>query len=116
MAGVERSAFGALDGATPIFTGALDPRFFHDDYAGAWMAIYSTPESNEVDYRTAPALTGPWSDGAQLFVATVSQPDLRRLRPARLLRGWRSHRLRGIRRLTSEFGSDTVLERVVFAR
>ena len=110
------SAFGALDGATPIFQGALNPRFFHDDYAGAWMAIYATPESNEVDYRTAPALTGPWSDGVQLFVASDPNPTYDAyVQPDYAEAGGRTLYVT-FSRSTSEFGSEIVLERVVLSR
>jgi hypothetical protein len=37
--------------------------------AGGWLAVYSAPLSNEVRYRTAPALTGPWTDAATAFTA-----------------------------------------------
>ena len=110
------SSFGALSGATPIFEGALNPRFFHDDYASAWMVIYSTPESNEVDYRTAPALTGPWSDGAQLFVATDPNPTYDAyVQPDYSDDGGRVVYVT-FSRSTSEFGSELVLERVVLSR
>jgi hypothetical protein len=34
-----------------------------------WVATYTLPLDNQVVARTAPALTGPWSEEAELFVA-----------------------------------------------
>lgn len=42
---------------------------------GGWLAVYSAPFSNEVRYRTAPALTGPWSDDALAFTADRKGQD-----------------------------------------
>jgi hypothetical protein len=38
-------------------------------YLGQWTAIYSSPLSNDVMLRTAPAQAGPWSDELHLFTA-----------------------------------------------
>ena len=40
-----------------------------NDYLERYTAIYSRPFDRDVVIRTAPALTGPWSDEALLFVA-----------------------------------------------
>lgn len=61
--------FGPLDAATTLFEGGLNMRVHYNRHAGAWLAIYSKPLSNDVAYRSAPALTGPWTDAATLFVA-----------------------------------------------
>jgi hypothetical protein len=53
----------ALFNAGPILS------FFWNGYLGQWMVVYSAPLSNDVSYRTAPALTGPWSGEGRLFEA-----------------------------------------------
>jgi hypothetical protein len=78
---LERSAWSYWDGkawssdlaaAQTLFDGASIGGLFFDAHVGAWMAVYSRPLSNLVVFRTAPSLTGPWSDEGQLFV-----PDLK---------------------------------------
>jgi Domain of unknown function (DUF4185) len=56
----------ALSSARPVFD-AASVQF--NAYLGQWMAIYSAVFSNDVMLRTAPALTGPWSDELRLFTA-----------------------------------------------
>lgn len=41
----------------------------HDDYLGAFIAVYAAPLSRNVMLRTAPDLRGPWSPAQRLFVA-----------------------------------------------
>lgn len=81
---LDRSAWQAWDGsawqpsltaAQSLFAGAPILRVFFNQHAGAWMAVYSEPLSDDVSYRTAPALTGPWSDAGRLFVADHKQND-----------------------------------------
>jgi hypothetical protein len=67
--GWDGAAYGPLAGAKPLFSSNLNMRVARDDAAGGWIAVYSNAFSNDVSYRTAPALTGPWSDDALLFVA-----------------------------------------------
>ncbi len=78
---LDRSAWSYWDGkgwssdlstAQPVFEGASIGGLFFDAHLRAWLAIYSRPLSNVVVFRTAPALTGPWSDESSLFV-----PDLK---------------------------------------
>ncbi len=78
---LERSAWSYWDGqdwspdlsrAQTVFDGASIGGLFFDAHLDAWVAIYSRPLSNLVVFRTAPALTGPWSDEGNLFV-----PDLK---------------------------------------
>ena len=76
---LDRSAWSYWDGATwasdygssaVLFVGGLNVSFQWNAYLAAWMAVYSEPFSNDVGYRTAPQLTGPWSGEATLFTAT----------------------------------------------
>ena len=78
---LQRSAWSYWDGkgwspelsrAQTLFDGASIGGLFFDTYVGAWLAIYSRPLSNVVVFRTAPSLTGPWSDEGNLFA-----PDLK---------------------------------------
>ena len=66
------SSFAA---AATLFEGGLNMRVHYNVYARAWMAIYSKIVSNEVAYRTAPSLTGPWSSEETLFVADQKHPE-----------------------------------------
>src|SRR6202034_4363441 len=77
---LDKSAWSYWDGhgwsadlsrAQTVFDGASIGGLFFDVYVRAWMAIYSRPLTNLVVFRTAPSLTGPWSDEGNLFV-----PDL----------------------------------------
>jgi hypothetical protein len=52
-----------------VFTGAPTLTVEHDAYLGAYTALYAEPMSNHVVLRTAPAITGPWSDPKPLFDA-----------------------------------------------
>jgi hypothetical protein len=63
------AGYGALADAAVLFEGDLNMRVMRDAYVGGWIAVYSNAFSNQVSYRTAPALAGPWSDAATLFVA-----------------------------------------------
>jgi hypothetical protein len=67
--GTEWSAQGST--AATLFNGGPILSFFFNAYVGQWMAVYSKPLSNQVAYRTAPALTGPWSDEGTLFIADM---------------------------------------------
>jgi hypothetical protein len=64
-----RAAKTVLEGAT-MMTVAWN------DALGAYLAIYSTPLSSDLVYRTAPAPEGPWSDARLLFHAMrPTNPD-----------------------------------------
>ncbi len=52
-----------------LFTGAPTVTVEHNAYLAAYTAVYAEPMSNSVVIRTAPALTGPWSDPDVLFAA-----------------------------------------------
>jgi hypothetical protein len=54
-----------FDGA-PILSVAFNP------HLQRWLALYSAPLSNQVVYRTAEDLSGPWSDEGNLFVSDRS--------------------------------------------
>jgi hypothetical protein len=58
-----------LTAAQTLFDGAPILSVFFNGYAGQWMVVYSKVFSNQVVFRTAPALTGPWSGEGNLFVA-----------------------------------------------
>lgn len=75
---LERAAWQYWDGggwssdmgqAEALFDGAPIMVVDHNPHLGRWTAIYSQPLVNEVVIRTAPALTGPWSDATTLFTA-----------------------------------------------
>lgn len=81
---LDRSAWQAWDGgawrptlssARALFEGAPILRVYFNGHARSWMAVYSRPLSNDVVYRTAPALVGPWSDEARLFLAEHKVQD-----------------------------------------
>lgn len=60
----------------PVLFGAASVlRVFWNRYVGAWMAVYSAVVSNDVMFRTAPSLTGPWSDRELLFTADHKADD-----------------------------------------
>jgi hypothetical protein len=65
----------SLSAARPLFDGAPILRVHFNQHARSWMAVYSRPLTDDVVYRTAPALTGPWSDEARLFVADRRATD-----------------------------------------
>lgn len=52
-----------------LFDGAPIMSVHWNTWLGAYVAVYSRPLGNDVVMRTAPALTGPWSDEGLLFVA-----------------------------------------------
>jgi len=55
--------------ATTVFNGSSIMGVFFDAHVNLWMAVYAAPLGNQVVFRTAPALTGPWSDQGNLFTA-----------------------------------------------
>jgi len=61
----------APSAARTLFEAGPIMSVFFNESLGAWMAVYSKPFSNEVAYRTAPDLTGPWSDEGSLFTADM---------------------------------------------
>lgn len=63
----------SMDERTTLFTGASTVTVTFNAYLGAYTAVYAEPMSNRVMIRTAPALTGPWSDPEVLF--TADKPD-----------------------------------------
>ena len=75
---LDRSAWRFWDGADwsssitsvePVFDASSIVSVEFNAYLGQWTAIYSATLSNDVMLRTAPALTGPWSDELRLFTA-----------------------------------------------
>jgi Domain of unknown function (DUF4185) len=52
-----------------LFSGASTITVEFNAYLGAYTAVYAETMSNTVVIRTAPALTGPWSDPEILFTA-----------------------------------------------
>jgi hypothetical protein len=69
------ATWGALKNAKSLFASNSLNRIFYNSYAHAWMAVTSAPLSNDVVYRTAPALTGPWSEQVKLFTADHKAQD-----------------------------------------
>jgi hypothetical protein len=75
---LERSSWLFWDGASwsdlmtdarPVFDASSILTVQFNLHLGQWTAIYSGVLSNDVMMRTAPALTGPWSDALKLFTA-----------------------------------------------
>jgi hypothetical protein len=75
-AALDRSQWRYWDGAAwsarmtdarPLFGGGLGMTVFK--LGAQWVAVYARSLSNDVVARTAPALTGPWSDETGLFTA-----------------------------------------------
>jgi hypothetical protein len=52
-----------------VFAGAPTVTVEHNPYLAKYTAVYAQPMSNSVVIRTAPAITGPWSDAKLLFTA-----------------------------------------------
>jgi hypothetical protein len=57
------------DAAAPVFQGASIADVHYNAFLGRWIAVYSAPLSDDVVMRTAPELTGPWSNPIHLFTA-----------------------------------------------
>jgi hypothetical protein len=79
---LDRAAWTYWDGArwsarlsdrASVFDGGLGMTVFRLN--AHWVAVYARSLSNEVVARTAPALTGPWSDETQLFTADRKGDD-----------------------------------------
>ena len=52
-----------------LFTGAPTVSVAWNAHLGKYLAVYCEPLGNHVVGRTAPALTGPWSEARLLFDA-----------------------------------------------
>ncbi len=59
--------------AQVLFGAGLGLNMFYDAYLDAWVVLYAGPFSNDVMYRTAKTLEGPWSGQSVLF--TASRPN-----------------------------------------
>jgi hypothetical protein len=67
------SAFG--DGAhAELFQGAPILSVSFNPWLGAWLAVYSPPFDGVIYGRTAPELTGPWSEAAVLYDPPADTP------------------------------------------
>ena len=75
---LDRSAWTFYDGSEwsssmsslqTLFDGAPTITVEYNHHVGQYTAVYAQPLSNTVVIRTAPSLTGPWSDESLLFVA-----------------------------------------------
>ncbi|OGR04232.1 MAG: hypothetical protein A2284_05235 [Deltaproteobacteria bacterium RIFOXYA12_FULL_61_11] len=53
--------------ASPLFEGNVAITVSFNSYLGRWMAIYARLFEDTVELRTAPELTGPWSEPLPLF-------------------------------------------------
>jgi hypothetical protein len=58
-----------LDDAAPVFDGSGAISTAWNGHLKRWVAIYAEPLSSWVMARTAPALSGPWSEPVELFQA-----------------------------------------------
>lgn len=58
-----------LADARPVFQGGGMASVFYSPYIERYIAVYSQPLSNEVQYRTAVRPEGPWSNPQKLFDA-----------------------------------------------
>ncbi|MFO0549628.1 MAG: DUF4185 domain-containing protein [Polyangiaceae bacterium] len=61
--------------AETLFDGWVTMSVFFNPHIGAWMTVYSSLFSNDVVARTAPALTGPWSEERLVFTADRKDED-----------------------------------------
>jgi len=61
--------------ALELFDGAPIMSVHRNDYLDAYMVVYSAPLSDEVVLRTAPELSGPWSEPKRLFLADHGASD-----------------------------------------
>ena len=57
----------SIEDAATVFHGSRAVSLSWNAHLGQWIAIYAEPLSSWVVARTAPELTGPWSDQVQLF-------------------------------------------------
>jgi hypothetical protein len=57
----------AIGDLQPVFDGGLGMTVFR--LGSNWLAVYARSLSNDIVARTAPMLTGPWSDETPLFTA-----------------------------------------------
>jgi hypothetical protein len=58
-----------ISDARPVLDASSILTVQFNQHLGQWTAAYSGVLSNDVLMRTAPALTGPWSDAVKLFTA-----------------------------------------------
>lgn len=56
-----------INAAEELFDGADIMNLHFNEHIGRWMVVYSEPGTNNAVVRTAPEITGPYSDPAQLF-------------------------------------------------
>jgi hypothetical protein len=61
--------------ARPVLDASSSLTVQFNSHLGQWTASYSKVLSNDVLMRTAPALTGPWSDATLLFTADRKGQD-----------------------------------------
>jgi uncharacterized protein DUF4185 len=55
--------------AQTLFGAGPNISVFHLEPSGPWVVVYGGSGSNDVMMRTAPSLTGPWSEEERLFTA-----------------------------------------------
>lgn len=61
-------AWGDLAHAQPVIRDSVgEMSVCWNDYLGAWMVVYMSPNLNGIVMRTAPMLEGTWSDAAMLL-------------------------------------------------
>jgi hypothetical protein len=107
-----------LRAATNLFNGAPIMSFFWNDYVQAWMVVYSEPLSNQVAFRTAPALTGPWSGEGTLLTANTGDSGATaydaHIHPELAEQGGKVQYVTYSRPNGTEFGDEFALVRVTF--
>lgn len=60
--------------ASRLFEGAPIMSLSYNQWLDAWLIVYSSPLDGTVYGRTAPALTGPWSEPAALYDPPADTP------------------------------------------
>jgi hypothetical protein len=61
-----------ISDAATLFNGASIMNVYFNAHLGQWMVIYAQTLSNQIVFRTAPQIMGPWSGEGDLFVADRS--------------------------------------------
>jgi hypothetical protein len=68
------SAWGPRDKAKTLFEGAPIMAVTWNAYLDAWLVVYSPPIAGAIYARTAPEITGPWSEAVKLYTVAGDAP------------------------------------------
>lgn len=105
-----------IDDAAELFDGAPIMSVSHNDFLDAWVAIYSEPFSDDIVVRSAPELTGPWSDPALVYTTSESRAPYDAVHhPEFEQEGGRVQFVTYSRPTTGWFGAEFQIVRFVFA-